>query len=349
MRPPYHPQQILLTGATGVVGRALLPGLSRLGAPLRILVHQALLEPPLERLEPPPARPALDLWRADLARPDTLRGIAEGCDVVVHAAARTGFASLNRDAQRRINLDGTRALLREAQSVGVRAFVFVGYTGTVQERDDSDGPVDEDTVPEGRYVSDYVRMKYEAEAMVLEANQSGGMRTLVVSPGVLAHREASAPLGGLVQAFIGRELPYRMLEQVWLATSDGADVGRCLSAAIALGHGGHRYFATGECLRLGDLYALLTEVTGVPAPRRRLPDLLVEELGLLTPMLPRHSFLRQLVLSRDLVLHLKRLAPVRNDRTQAELGFRPTPLRSTLSAMVGAREDLARGQAGTAS
>ncbi len=342
MRPPYEPQRILITGATGTVGRAIMPALAQLGAPLRLLVHQA-------RLEPLPERPALDIRRADLARPDSLRGIAEGCDVVIHAAARTGFASLARDAQRRINLEGTRALLREARSAGVRAFVLVGYTGTVQERDEASDSVDEDTLPEGRYVSDYVRMKYEAEAMVLESNQSGGMRTMVVSPGVLVHRGASTLLGGLIQAFVARELPYRMLEQVWLATSDGADVGRCVSAAIGLGHGGRRYFATGECVRLGDLYALLTEITGVPTPRRALPDKLVEELGLLTPVLPRQSFIRQLVLPRELVLHLKRLAPARNDRTRAELGFKPTPFRSTLSAMVGARDDLARGHAGTAS
>src|SRR5437867_5417975 len=130
MRPPYLAERILLTGATGVVGRALLPALGALGAPLRLFVHQT-------RLEPLPERPAVDIRSADLARPDSLRGIADGCDVVVHAAAQTGPAGLARVGQRRINLDGTRALLREARSAGVRLFVCIGYTGTVQERDDA--------------------------------------------------------------------------------------------------------------------------------------------------------------------------------------------------------------------
>jgi dihydroflavonol-4-reductase len=342
MRMPYVPQRILVTGATGTLGRTLVPALSRLGAPFRILVHQT-------RLDPLPERPALDIRRADLTQPGSLRGIAEGCDVVVHAAARTGFASMGRERRRRINLEGTRTLLREAESAGVRAFVFVGYTGTIQERDDTASPVDEDTLPEGRYVSDTVRMKYEAEAMVLESNRPGGMRSLVVSPGVLLHPGGSTLLGGLVQAFVDRELPYRMLEQVWLATSDGYDVGRCVSAAVALGHGGRRYFATGDCVRLGEVFALLTEITGVPAPRRTLPDMLVEELGLLAPVLPAQSFLRRLVLPRELVMHLRRLAPLRNDRTRSDLGFGPAPLRTALSLMAGARDDLARGKTGRAS
>lgn len=331
MRPPYHPQRILLTGATGAVGRSVLPALAGFGVPMRFLVHQA-------GLGSLPEPSAFDVRKGDLARPESLRGIAQGCDVVVHAGGRPGFATLGRERQRRVNVLGTEVLLREARSAGVRVFVLVGYTGTVQERGDVSQPVHEETPPEGRYESKYVRMKFEAEAAVLEANQAGGMRTLVVSPGVLVHPGTSTVLGGLIGAFVRRELPYRVLESVWLATSDGADVGRCLASAIAVGHGGRRYFATGECIRLGDLYTLLAELSGVPAPRRRLSDLLVEELGLLTPVLPPRSFLRSLVLPRDLVLHLRRLAPVANERTRSELLFTPTPLRVTLARLIVPRE-----------
>lgn len=340
MRSPYHPQRILVAGATGTVGRAILPDLAAFGVPLRLLSHQT-------EIDGPPTG-AVETVRGDLARPESLHGIAEGCDVVVHAAARTGFALLARERQRRTNVAGTAALLREAESAGARVFVSIGYTGTVQERDDRSTSVHEDTPPEGRYESEYVRMKFETEAMVLESNRSRGVRTIVVSPGVLVQPGASTVLGGLIHAFVSRELPYRILNEVWLATSDGSDVGRCVAAAIAMGRGGRRYFATGECLRLHELYDLLSEISGVAPPRRRLPDLLVEELGLLTPVLPPHSFLRQLVLPRDLVLHLKRLAPVENGRTRAELGFQPTPLRETLAAMIAPEERSARRGLGLA-
>src|SRR5512139_2043019 len=160
MRPPYLPERILLTGATGVVGRFLLPELARMQAPVRLLTHR-------RPADSGPPRAGLEVRTGDLARPATLRGVAEGCDVVVHAAARTGFGSLARDDQRRVNVEGTAALLREAKSAGARAFVLIGYAGTVQERGERRGLVDEDTPPEGEYEAGYVRMKYEAEAMVL--------------------------------------------------------------------------------------------------------------------------------------------------------------------------------------
>jgi len=335
MRSLYRPRRILVTGATGTVGRALWPSLLGFQTAIRVLEHESRATRAAASVGN-----GVEVVRGDLGRPATLRGVAEGCDVVVHAAARTGFARLARDAQRRVNVAGTEALLGEAQSAGVRVFVLLGYTGTVQERSDRGRPVDEETPPEGRYESPYVRMKYESEALVLERNRSGGMTTMVVSPGVLAQPGASTILGGFVRAFLKRELPFRLLSDVWVAPTDGSDVGRCLASAIERGRGGRRYFVTGDSIRLGEVYEILTELSGVPAPRRRLPDLLVEELGLLTPVLPRHSFLRQLVLPRELVLHLKRLAPVDNTRTRTELDFSPVPLRSTLAAMI--EEDSAR-------
>jgi dihydroflavonol-4-reductase len=342
MRPPYRPQRILLTGVTGTTGRLLLPALAGLGAPIRALTHRA---------EPDPSqRRYAELRRGDLERPASIRGIADGCDVVVHAARRGGFAVLDRDRQRRIHVGGTEAVLREAQSAGASLFVLLGYTGTVQERKDAATAVDETTPPEAEYVSDTVRVLYESEALVLEANRAAGLRTLVVSPGVLATPAAGTQtvLDGLIRAFLRRELPYRMLEEVWRAVTDGGDLGRYVAAAITRGQGGRRYFATGECLQLHSLFERITRLTGVAAPRRRIPDLLVEELGLLTPLLPPQSFLRQLVLPRELVFHLRRLAPLTNTRTCSELTITPTPLEELLAAYARQERVPVRDVAGAA-
>jgi len=99
-----------VTGATGTLGRTILPALAGLGAPVRALAHRA---------EPSPAAARLAEFRSgDLERPESLHGLAEGCDVVVHAARRAGFTVLDRERQRRIMLDGTEAMLHEARSAG---------------------------------------------------------------------------------------------------------------------------------------------------------------------------------------------------------------------------------------
>jgi nucleoside-diphosphate-sugar epimerase len=340
MRERNPPRRILLTGATGPIGRALLPALASTGAAVRVLVRD----------QGAPGVPAGvdDVRWGDLERPSTLGGIASDCDVVVHAAVAPRFRPADRDRVRRVQVSGTEALLREAESAGSTAFILVGYTGTIQERDDIALAVDEETPPEPAFSSAAVRTVYEAEAAVLEANGVGGLHTMVVSAGALLAPGLPTLFGGLVAAFVNRELPYRMLDDAWLAVSDGPDLGRCTLAAMRRGQGGHRYFATSDCVRLGELYDRLARVANVAPPRRRIPDLLVEELGLLTPVLPEGSFLRQVVLPRELVLHLQRLAPLFNRHAREALEFTPTPLDEVLGAAARYERALAGDAAGIA-
>ncbi len=326
MRPAPLPSSVLLTGASGVIGGLIGPALLAAGVSLRVLVHR-------RRPVWIPAGAAVDVRTGDVLLPSTLRGVADGCDAVVHAAGRPGFGALDRDRQRRVTVDGTAAMLHEAASAGCGAFALAGYTGTVQERGDAEA-VDEMTPPEAAYESPYVRMKMESEAITLEANRPGSFRAMVVAPGALFGPKQRSLLTGLALLFLRRELPFRLLDEAWVAVSGPGDVGSCAVGALARGRGGHRYFATGECLRLGQLYARVQARSGVPAPRRRLPNLLVEELGVLAPVLPPNSFLRDLVLPREFVLHVRRLAPLRNERTRHDLDFVPEPLDALIDGVV---------------
>jgi dihydroflavonol-4-reductase len=316
---------VLLTGASGTIGTRIGPALLEAGIPLRVLVHRRHPSWIAEGS-------GVEERRGDVLAPSSLRGVADGCDAVIHAAARPGFGVLDRDRQRRVQVEGADAMLQEASSAGCRLFALVGYTGTIQERS-GETPVDEETPPEGRYESAYARAMMEAEVSVLEANRPGEFRTMVASFGVLLGPGFTSLLTGLTQLYFRQELPYRFLDDVWLAVSGPRDVGAGVVAALERGRGGRRYFLTGPSLRMRDYYELLSARSGVPLPRRRLPDLLVEELGLLAPVLPPQSFLRQVVLPRELVLHLRRLAPLDKERTRSELGFAPEPLADLVDAL----------------
>ena len=326
MRPLFRPQRLLLTGASGTIGSRIGPALLDAGISLRVLVHRhrpAWIE----------GRDGVEVRVGDVLAPSTLHGVGDGCDAVVHAAGAPGFGVLDRGRRRRVHVDGTQAMLHEAASAGCRVFVHVGYTGVVQEGGD-EACVEEESPPGGNYESDFVRTLMEAETLTLESNRPGVFRTMVASHGVLVGAGLHSPLSGLARSLLHQELPYRFLDDVWLAITGPRDIGAGILAALSSGQGGRRYFLTGAVLRLGEFHARLALRAGVPAPRRRLPDLLVEELGLLTPVLPPNAFLRQVVLPREMVLHLRRLAPLRNERTRAELGFAPEPLEEILEGLV---------------
>lgn len=102
---------ILITGASGFVGRHVTHEAQRLRADLRLLTYR--------RFAPGHGRGA-QIVRADLTDPDSLRGVCDGVDVLIHCAAQIGGTN---EANEAVNARGSAALVAEARRAGVRRVV----------------------------------------------------------------------------------------------------------------------------------------------------------------------------------------------------------------------------------
>lgn len=105
---------ILLTGATGTVGSALLRRLTASGEPVRCLVRDP------RRLGDQRVRVQIAL--GDLANPASFRHALRGVDTVVHLAA--AIRDQPRTSIEDVNAVGTLRLVRAAERAGTRRFVF---------------------------------------------------------------------------------------------------------------------------------------------------------------------------------------------------------------------------------
>jgi UDP-glucose 4-epimerase len=126
--------RIAVTGLSGNVGSQLLP---------RLLADPAVTSVAALARRPPAAGSALFEgveWHAvDLGHAGCASAVAEfvrGADTVVHLAWRL-TSSHDRAAMRRVNVDGTRTVLRAALDAGVRAVVHASSVGAY-----SHGPAD---------------------------------------------------------------------------------------------------------------------------------------------------------------------------------------------------------------
>ena len=113
-------QRILVTGATGFIGRHLCAALSAGGNEVVALTRKR------DAVAPPGGKIAVV---DDLLDGDSVRAALTGASAVVHLAARVhakpeGVADPGSEC-RRINVDGTMALLDEAIAAGVKAFVYI--------------------------------------------------------------------------------------------------------------------------------------------------------------------------------------------------------------------------------
>ncbi len=110
---------ILLTGATGTVGRALLRRLTASGAPVRCLVRDP------RRLGADRVRVQIVL--GDLADAASFRNALRGVDTVVHLAA--SIRDQPRGSLEELNAVATLRLTRAAERSGARRFVFFSAVG----------------------------------------------------------------------------------------------------------------------------------------------------------------------------------------------------------------------------
>lgn len=113
---------ILLTGATGLVGSALLPKLLDEGHDVRCLVRDP------RRLGAERVRVQLSL--SDLGDPRGLRHAVRGADTVIHLAAAIRDQPPRRVEE--ITALGTHRLLRAAERAGVRRFIFFSALGATR-------------------------------------------------------------------------------------------------------------------------------------------------------------------------------------------------------------------------
>lgn len=113
--------RVLVTGGTGVIGEGVLPALLNRGHSVRLLTRHAdedARDWP-ERVEP---------FRADITTPADLRGAANDCDAIVHITGIVAEAPPNVTFAR-VNVGGTRNILKEATRARVPRFVFVSSLG----------------------------------------------------------------------------------------------------------------------------------------------------------------------------------------------------------------------------
>ncbi|MDI3390403.1 NAD-dependent epimerase/dehydratase family protein [Streptomyces sp. B-S-A8] len=108
-------QTVMIAGAAGFVGRHAAAEAARHGAALTLMSHRRI--PPR-----PGGRTAVRHVRGDLMAPDSLRGVCDGVDVLLHCASQIGGAPEANDL---VNARGTAALVAEARRAGVSRIVYL--------------------------------------------------------------------------------------------------------------------------------------------------------------------------------------------------------------------------------
>lgn len=317
--------RILVTGATGFVGRAII---------VRLREHGGFsIYAGVHRDAPDPVPGIGYIKTGDVNDPNCWRDAMQGKDVVVHTAARVHIMRDNVEnslaRHRYVNTAGTLNVAGAAAASGVRRFIFISSIKVNGERTLPNAPFTADMLPTP--ADPYAISKLEAEVGLREIAGGTGMQVtivrppLVYGPGVKGnfhsmmtwlHRGVPLPLGAVTKN-----------RRSVVALDNLADlVVLCVEHPAA----GNQTFlvADGEDLSTSDLLRRLGRALGRPA---RLLPIPMGVLSGIVRMTGREEFARRLLESLELDI----------SKTRELLGWRP-PLSVDRGLELAARAFLDR-------
>lgn len=305
--------KIIVTGATGFLGRRLVANLVAQGHEVLALARSSASADAVREAGAQPVR-------GDLDDPASLE--LPAADALLHAAAHFRLAG-PRNPYFRTNVEGTKALLAAAKTAGIGRFVHVSAGAVVM--DDRGSPisgVDESAPTFPNSFSNYIASKARGEAAVLAANAPEFVTIALRPPGIWGAGDAfCAALPKMVKhrqfAFIGGgDYDY--------VTCHVDNVAEAAVCALSHGVGGQAYFVndpeptTFRAFVSGLAGALGLSVDRAPSiPYRAAWTMgsVMEAIGnIVSPS-------NDPPISRSMVRLIGRAFVTRDDRARAELGY----------------------------
>ncbi|TNE59671.1 MAG: NAD-dependent epimerase/dehydratase family protein [Alphaproteobacteria bacterium] len=259
--------KILITGASGYLGRNLVRDYVARGAKVDGLVRSDASAKIVEALGATPVR-------GDIMDPASLERAMAGISDLIHAAADTAHGRATK-AQEMTNLQGTRHVYEAAKKAGVKRAVHISTEAVLM-----DGrPIiqaDESWPIPAKSAGGYSRSKAGAERIALEAN-GDGLDVIVVRPRFVWGRDDTTALPQLVEAARTGKLAWIGGGLYLTSTTHIANVVEGVRLALEKGRGGEVYFVTdGEDIPFKPWITQLLATQGVEARAKDVPRWLIK-------------------------------------------------------------------------
>jgi dihydroflavonol-4-reductase len=316
--------RVVVTGATGFVGSAVVRALQARGADVVAMVEPGADDRNLRDLD-------AHRLTVDIRDAEGVRAAVTGARFVFHLAAVYRFWARDRQVFREVNVGGTIHILDAVRAEGIERLVYTSTVGVLGLNGTDRGmPANEGSYADlGHLFGDYKRTKYVAEHEVLRAAAQGldvslVLPTFPLGPGDLA----PTPTGKLVLDFLNGRVPAFVDTAMNVVHVDDVALGHV--AALERGMPGRSYILGGENLSMRDLLAELAGCTGLPMPRLRIPRTLAVSIGLASQIVQAGLLRRQPAVPLEAARTSTRPMIFDDQRARAELGHASRPARAAI-------------------
>jgi len=273
------------------------------------------------------------LVAGDVGDLNSVRAAVGGCRIVYHCAADYRLWCKAPRAMYAVNVDGTKNVLQAAWEAGVDRFVYTSTVGCLGLNPDGMPASEETPVNLKSLTGAYKRSKFLAER---EAEQSAqrGLPVVIVNPstpvGDLDIKPT--PTGKMIVDFMrGRMFAF---VETGMNLVDVDDVAEGHILAAQRGRAGEKYILGHRNLTLKQIFDLLSQLTGISSPTRRVPHRVAEIYAYLENIWSDHILHREPAVPLESVRLSRQKMWFDPSKAVRELGLPQTPVEQALRRAV---------------
>jgi dihydroflavonol-4-reductase len=313
--------QILVTGASGFLGSAVLRCLIQGGHRVRALMRPTSDRRNIDGL-------AVETVTGDLSDPSSFDAALRGCEGLFHVAADYRLWVPDPAAMYRINVTGTVELMRAALRAGIQRIVYTSSVATLGLNADGTPAHEETPVSLADMIGHYKRSKFMAEAEVQKLIQQQALPAVIVHPSTpVGPRDIKpTPTGQMVVDAATGRMPAFVDTGLNIVHVDDVAVGHVL--AFEKGRVGRQYILGGENLMLREILTQIARLAHRRPPTVRLPQNLILPVAYAMEAWSRLTGLGPPRVTVDGVRLSKKKMFFSSQRASEELGYTFRPVES---------------------
>jgi dihydroflavonol-4-reductase len=315
-----------VTGSTGLLGNNLVRELLEHGFEVRALVRsRAKASKTFAGLN-------VEIIEGEMENVPGFAKSLEGCDVLFHTAAffREYYEPGDHwPMLKRINVDATIQLLEAAERAGIKRAVHTSSSGTIGTKPNGEYGDESTVIPLESTSNLYFRSKVECDTAIATFLKSHKLEVMTILPGWMFGPGDAAPTnsGQLVLDFLGRKLPGILDGGTTIV--DARDVAKGMRLAAQSGKNGEKYIIAGNFISLEQIFLGIEKASGVPAPKRRLPNALVLMIAHITGFYAHLSRTRPMMPVEG-VKAMQAKTGANSSKAVSEFGLSFRPIEETL-------------------
>jgi dihydroflavonol-4-reductase len=315
-----------VTGSTGLLGNNLVRELLEHGFEVRALVRsRAKASKTFAGLN-------VEIIEGEMENVPGFAKSLEGCDVLFHTAAffREYYEPGDHwPTLKRINVDATIQLLEAAERAGIKRAVHTSSSGTIGTKPNGEYGDESTVIPLESTSNLYFRSKVECDTAIATFLKSHKLEVMTILPGWMFGPGDAAPTnsGQLVLDFLGRKLPGILDGGTTIV--DARDVAKGMRLAAQSGKNGEKYIIAGNFISLEQIFLGIEKASGVPAPKRRLPNALVLMIAHITGFYAHLSRTRPMMPVEG-VKAMQAKTGANSSKAVSEFGLSFRPIEETL-------------------